>query len=135
MVRTVLSNQFFDGDDMFSFQAKFKVNTFHIWFINCHELSKPTEQSCLNVCSVVLICIVLTKKEKKKNICQGTVFNTNIYYIFFYFHIHDSYMCLFVWIDIELKFKNKISLIVFSFLIQKIIDTWWFIWVYLSFTK
>jgi len=30
MVRTVLSNQFFDGDDMFSFQAKFKVNTFHI---------------------------------------------------------------------------------------------------------
>jgi hypothetical protein len=26
------------------FQVKIKVNTFYIWFINCDELSKPTEQ-------------------------------------------------------------------------------------------
>ena len=54
---------------MFSFQAKFKVNTFHIRLINCHELCPSLlNKSCLNVCVVVLIYVVLTKKGKKKNI-------------------------------------------------------------------
>jgi len=92
MVRTVLSNQIFGGDEMFSFQANFKENTFHIWFLNFYELSKPTEQSKTNI------------------------------FLFSY----SSYMCLFALIDIVPKFKNKISIIVSLFLIQKIIDSWWF---------
>ena len=94
MVRTVLSNQIFGGDEMFSFQANFKENTFHIWFLNFYELSKPTEQSKTNI------------------------------FLFSY----SSYMCLFALIDIVPKFKNKISIIVSLFLIQKIIDSWWFTW-------
>jgi hypothetical protein len=82
-----------------------------------------TEQSCLNVYLVVLIYIVLTKKEKNK-IYVKELFLIPIYILYiFYFHIHDSYMCLFALINIVLKFKNKTSLSVFSFLIQKIIDT------------
>ena len=49
MVRTVLSNQLFDGDEMFSFQANFKENAFHIWFLNFYELSKSTKQSKTNI--------------------------------------------------------------------------------------